>query len=130
MVSLLSLSAVHSPARFITPFLSWHSEEGFSSLGQSVIVARNFTPASVLPEGLAIDTTYQNPKILENHLKDTDPGEVLVRCTTQGSQDIRPTETESVGSSKDAHGHRSVAAMHPPLAGPEVAVKKSGLRPL
>ena len=77
-----------------------------------------------------VHTMRQNPKILEDHLKVTDSGEVLVRRAVQGSPSIRPTETKSVGYSKNAHGHRSVAAAYPPLAGPgeiDVAVEAFGL---
>ena len=177
--------------------------------GQSVVVARNFTPASVLPEELTTDvvihhflhgnegalvekvkamptegelwivgnddaagigalgvaagliaeeaqfivhsvlfedtsltvderegwvhTIRQNPKILEDHLKVTDSGEVLVRRAVQGSPSIKPAEIKSVGYSKNAHGHRSVAAAYPPLAGPgeiEIAVEAFGLTDL
>ena len=177
--------------------------------GQSVIIARNFTPVSVLPEELAtnvvihhflhgnegelvekvkamraegelwivgnddaagigalgvaagliaedaqfivhsvlfedttlsveereewIHTIRRNPKILEDHLKVSSAGEVLVRRAVQGSPSIRPTEIKSVGYSRNVHGHRSVAAAYPPPVGPgevEVSVEAFGLTDL
>ena len=80
-----------------------------------------------------IHTIRQNPKILEDHLKVTDTGEVLVRRAVQGSPSIRPAEVENVGYSKNAHGHRSIAAAYPSHAGPgevEVAVEAFGLTDL
>ena len=80
-----------------------------------------------------IHTIRQNPKILEDHLKVTDAGEVLVRRAVQGSPSIRPAEIKSVGYSKNAHGHRSVAAAYPSPAGPgkvEVTVEAFGLTDL
>jgi len=177
--------------------------------GQTVIIARNFTPASVLPEDLAtnvvvhhflhgnegelvekvkamptegelwivgnddaagigalgvaagliaeeaqftvhsvlfedttlseedregwIHTIRQNPKSLEDHLKVTGAGEVLVRRAVQGSPSVKPSEIKSVGYSKNAHGHRSVSATYPSAAGPgeiEVTVEAFGLTDL
>ena len=80
-----------------------------------------------------IHTIRQNPKVLEDHLKVTEAGEVLVRRAVQGSPSIRPTEIKSIGYSKNTHGHRSVAAAYPPLAGSgeiEIAVEAFGLTDL
>ena len=80
-----------------------------------------------------IHTIRQNPKILEDHLKVTDAGEVLVRRAVQGSPSIKPAEIKSVGYSKNVHGHRSVAAAYPSPVGPgevEVAVEAFGLTDL
>ena len=80
-----------------------------------------------------IHTIRQNPKILEDHLKITGAGEVLVRRAVQGSPAIRPTEIKSVGYLKNAHGHHSVAAAYPPPVGRgeiEVVVEAFGLTDL
>jgi hypothetical protein len=80
-----------------------------------------------------IHTIRQNPKILEDHLKVTDAGEVLVRRAVQGSPSIKPAEIKNIGYSKNAHGHRSVAAAYPPSVGPgeiEVSVEAFGLTDL
>lgn len=80
-----------------------------------------------------VHTIRQNPKILEDHLKVTDAGEVLVRRAVQGSPSVRPVEVKNVGYSKNSHGHRSVAAAYPPPVGPgevEVAVEAFGLTDL
>ena len=77
-----------------------------------------------------VRSVRQNPKILEDHLKVTDAGEVLVRRAVQGSPSVRPAEIKSVGYSKNAHGNRSVAAAYPPPVGPgevEVVVEAFGL---
>ena len=77
-----------------------------------------------------VHTIRQNPKILEDHLKVTAAGEVLVRRAVQGSPSTRSFEINHVGYSKNSHGHRSVAAAYPPLPGPnevEVAVEAFGL---
>ena len=101
-----------------------------------------FTVYSVLFEDTAltdeeregwIHTIRQNPKILEDHLKVTGAGEVLVRRAVQGSPSVKPTEIKSVGYSKNAHGRRSVAAAYPLPAGPgeiEVTVEAFGLTDL
>jgi len=75
----------------------------------------------------------QNPKILEDHLKVAAAGEVLVRRAVQGSPSTRNFEINHIGYSKNSHGHRSVAAAHPPLPGPkeiEVSVEAFGLTDL
>lgn len=80
-----------------------------------------------------IHTIRQNPKILEDHLKVTSAGEVLVRRAVQGSPSIKPAVIKNVGYSRNAHGHGSVAAAYPPLTGPgeiEVAVEAFGLTDL
>lgn len=77
-----------------------------------------------------IHTIRQNPKILEDHLKVTSAGEVLVRRAVQGSPSIRPAEIKSVGYLKNSYGRRSIAAAYPPPVGPgevEVAVEAFGL---
>lgn len=77
-----------------------------------------------------IHTIRQNPKILEDHLKVTGAGEVLVRRAVQGSPGIKSTIVKNIGYSRNAYGHRSVAAAYPPPAGPgeiEVAVEAFGL---
>lgn len=78
-------------------------------------------------------TIRQNPKILEDHLKVTAAGEVLVRRAIQGSPSVRPVEIKSVGYSRNSHGNRSVAAAYPRTAGlgeVEVAVEAFGLTDL
>ncbi|KAF9642250.1 hypothetical protein BDM02DRAFT_3193609 [Thelephora ganbajun] len=80
-----------------------------------------------------IHTIRQNPKILDNHLKVTPAGEVLVRHTVQGSPSTRDFEICHFGYSKNSHGHRSLAAAYPPLPGPnevKVAVEAFGLTDL
>ncbi|KAF9645762.1 hypothetical protein BDM02DRAFT_3189448, partial [Thelephora ganbajun] len=80
-----------------------------------------------------IHTIRRNPKVLEDHLKVTATGEVLVRRAVQGSLAIKPAVIKGIRYSKNAHGHRSVAAAYPPLAGPgeiEVAVEAFGLTDL
>lgn len=80
-----------------------------------------------------IHTIRQNPKILEDHLKVTAAGEVLIRRAVQGSPSTKNFEIRHVGYSKNSHGHRSVAAAYPPLPGPnevEVAVEAFGLTDL
>lgn len=101
-----------------------------------------FTVHSVLFEDISltvderegwIHTIRQNPKILEDHLKVTAAGEVLVRRAVQGSPSTRNFEIRHFGYSKNSHGHRSVAAAYPPLPGPneiEVAVEAFGLTDL
>ena len=101
-----------------------------------------FTVHSVLFEdtSLAVDeregwihTIRHNPKILEDHLKITAEGEVLVRRAVQGSPSTKDSEIRHVGYSKNSHGRRSVAAAYPPLPGPnevEVAVEAFGLTDL
>ena len=77
-----------------------------------------------------IHTIRPNPKILEDHLKVTSAGEVLVRRAVQGSPSVRPAEIKNIGYSKNSHGHRSVAAAYPPPVGSgevEVAVDAFGL---
>lgn len=98
-----------------------------------------FTVHSVLFEDAAssveeregwIGRIRQNPRILEDHLKVTVDGEVLVRRAVQGSPSVKPAEFKSVGYSKNTHGNRSVAAAYPPPVGPgevEVAVEAFGL---
>lgn len=98
-----------------------------------------FTVHSVLFEDAAssveeregwVRSIRQNPKILEDHLKVTADGEVLVRRAIQGSPSVKPAEFKSVGYSKNAHGNRSVAAAYPPPIGPgevEVTVEAFGL---
>jgi len=80
-----------------------------------------------------VHTIRQNPKILEDHLKVTDAGEVLIRRAVQGSPSTRPVDIKTVGYSKNTHAHRSVAAAYPPPVGPgevEVAVEAFGLTDL
>lgn len=80
-----------------------------------------------------IHTIRQNPKILEDHLKVTGAGEVLVRRAVQGSPSTKNFEIHHFGYSKNSHGHRSVAAAYPSLPGPnevEVAVEAFGLTDL
>ena len=101
-----------------------------------------FTVHSVLFEdtSLSVDeregwihTIRQNPRILEDHLKVTAAGEVLVRRAIQGSPGLRTVEISHFGYSKNSHGHRSVTATYPPLPGPnevEVAVEAFGLTDL
>ena len=80
-----------------------------------------------------IHTIRPNPKILEDHLKVTSAGEVLVRRAVQGSPSVRPAEIKNIGYSKNSHGHRSIAAAYPPPVGSgevEVAVDAFGLTDL
>ena len=80
-----------------------------------------------------IHTIRQNPKILEDHLKITTDGEVLVRRAVQGSPSTKNAEIQHFGYSKNSHGHRSVAAAYLPLPGSnevEVAVEAFGLTDL
>ena len=80
-----------------------------------------------------IHTIRRDPKILEDHLKITAVGEVLVRRVVQGSPSTRNFEIKHIGYSKSSHGHRSVAAAYPPLPGPnevEVSVEIFGLTDL
>jgi hypothetical protein len=179
------------------------------STGQTVIVARNFTPISVLPEELSQDihihnfrhgnegklvelvknmpqggelwvvgnddaagigalgvaagliaeeaqftvhsvlfedtsltieeregwvhTIRQNPKILEDHLKVSSSGELLVRRAVQGSAKVRPMPVRSVGFVTNAHGTRSVSAIYPPPVSAdevEIAVNAVGITDL
>ena len=75
----------------------------------------------------------ENPTILENHLKVTAAGEVLVRRTVRGSPSTRSFAVRHVGYSKNSHGHRSVAAVYPPLPGfneVEIVVEAFGLTDL
>ena len=77
-----------------------------------------------------VHTIRQNPKILEDHLKVTDTGEVLVRRAVQGSPSVRPVEVRNVRYLKNSHGHHSVAAAYPLPVCPgevEVAVEAFGL---
>ena len=101
-----------------------------------------FTVHSVLFEDITLSveeregwvhTIRQNPKILEDHLKVTDAGEVLIRRAVQGSPSVKSAEIKNVGFSKNSHGHRSVAAAYPPPVGSgevEVAVEAFGLTDL
>ena len=80
-----------------------------------------------------VHTIRHNPKILEDHLKVTAEGEILVRRAVQGSPSTKDFAIHHVGYSKNSHGHRSVAAVYPPLPGPnevEVAVEAFGLTDL
>ena len=80
-----------------------------------------------------IHTIRQNPKILEDHLKITEAGDVLIRRAVQGSPSVRPAVIKNIGYSRNAHGHRSVAAAYPPSVGPgeiEVTVEAFGLTDL
>ena len=80
-----------------------------------------------------VHTIRQNSRILETHLKVTATGEVFVRRAVQGSPSTRNSEIKYVGYSKNSHGHQSVAAVYPPLPGPnevEVAVEAFGLTDL
>jgi len=98
-----------------------------------------FTVRSVLFEdpSLSVDqhedwihAIRHNPKTLEDHLKITAAGNVLIRRTVHGSPSTRNFEIRRIGYSKNSHGHRSVAAAYPHLSGPnkvEVAIEASGL---
>ena len=80
-----------------------------------------------------IHTIRQNPKILEDHLKVTEAGDVLIRRAVQGSPSVRPAVIKNIGYSRNAYGHRSVAAAYPPSVGPgeiEVTVEAFGLTDL
>ena len=118
---------------------------GIGALGVSAgLIAEEaqFTVHSVLFEDTSlssderegwIHTIRHNPKILEDHLKVTGSGEVLVRRAVQGSPSTKDFEIHHVGYSKNSHGRRSVAAAYPPLPGPnevEVAVEAFGLADL
>ena len=116
---------------------------GALGVGASLIAEdAQFTVHSILFEDifLSVDeresrirVIRQNPKILEDHLKVTATGEVLVRRAVQGCPSPRNFVINHVGYSKNSHGHRSVAAAYPPLPGPneiEVAVEAFGLTDL
>lgn len=118
---------------------------GIGALGVSAgLIAEEaqFTVHSVLFEDTSlsaderegwIHTIHHNPKILEDHLKVTASGEVLVRRAVQGSPSTKDFEIHHVGYSKNSHGRRSVAAAYPPLPGfneVEVAVEAFGLTDL
>ena len=80
-----------------------------------------------------IHAIRRNPKILEDHLKVSAAGEVLVRRTVQGSPSTRSLDVRHIGYSKNSHGQRSVAAAYPSLPGPnevEIVVEAFGLTEL
>ena len=118
---------------------------GIGALGVAAgLVAEEvrFTVHSVLFEDTTLSfeeregwvyTIRQNPNILEDHLKVTGSGEVLVRRAVQGSPSIRPAVIKNFGYSRNAHGHSSVAAAYLPPVGPgeiEVIVEAFGLTDL
>ena len=77
-----------------------------------------------------IRTIRENPKALEDHMKVTAAGEVLVRRAVQGSPTTRNFEIRHFGYTKNSRGHRSVAATYPPPPGRnevEVTVEVFGL---
>jgi hypothetical protein len=61
-----------------------------------------------------VHTIRLNPQVLEDHLKVSSSGELLVRRAIQGSAKVRPMHIHSVGFVTNAHGRRSISAIYPP----------------
>jgi len=76
-----------------------------------------------------IHTICHDSKVLEDHLKTTAPGEVLVRHAVQGSPSTKNFEIHHVGYSKNSHTRRSVAPL-PRTNEVEVTVEAFGLTDL
>jgi hypothetical protein len=91
------------------------------------------TSLSVAEREKWIHTIRQNPKILEDHLKCSKSGDVLVRRAVQGSAKVKPATIRSVGISTNSHGTRSISAIYPPPVGAdevEIAVETLGITDL
>jgi len=117
------------PAKGELWIIGSYDATGIGALGVSAgLIAEEaqFTVHSVLFEDTSlsadecegwIHTIRQNPEILEDRLKVTASGEVLVRRAVQGSPSTKDFEIHHVGYSKNSDGRRSVAAAFPLLPG-------------